>query len=402
MSSRKMSESGWRPRAVTVAVEHEAAAGVGAPAHDQHPHALGQLGQGRAELLVELQALGELGEAQRRFVLVGQRAAARGAEVRPGLVLVAALAASHGRRLPRRPGEARSPDRHPRREARARLEVDGEVEVEVEGCRETLDQRVGHDAHGSVGAPELRQRHGGGAQPRRVTPGAPGERRGGRSRRTGAGRGGSSRAGGPRRRAAPGPTRTPCGPPPAGRRPAGRRSTPGPRGRRGGRSRPSTPSRARPAIEPAGEEPVDGVDAARGARGPRHRDRVREVGAVQQRPARRSAGARPRPRAGRTRRRRRRRRAGSARARAPAATSGRAAAPAARRRRPRRAAPSSAAICAAASSATVEVVDQAPGLAGERWRGQPSSTSARYAAASSSASTSAGSAISTTKIQPAP
>ena len=57
----------------------------------------GQLGQGGAELLVELQALGELGEAQRRFVLVGQGATARGAEVGAGLVLVAALAASHGR-----------------------------------------------------------------------------------------------------------------------------------------------------------------------------------------------------------------------------------------------------------------------------------------------------------------
>ena len=54
-----------------LAVEHEAAAGVGTAPHDQHAHAPGQLGQGRAELLVELQALGELGEAQGGFVLVG-------------------------------------------------------------------------------------------------------------------------------------------------------------------------------------------------------------------------------------------------------------------------------------------------------------------------------------------
>ena len=40
-----------------------------------------------AELLVELQALGELGEAQRRFVLVGQRAATGRAEPGSGLVL---------------------------------------------------------------------------------------------------------------------------------------------------------------------------------------------------------------------------------------------------------------------------------------------------------------------------
>ena len=97
MSSRKMSESGWRPSAVTSRVEDEPAPGVGAPAHDEHAHALGQLGQRLAELLVELEALGELGEAERGLVLVGQRAAARRAEVGAGLVLVAAPAASHAR-----------------------------------------------------------------------------------------------------------------------------------------------------------------------------------------------------------------------------------------------------------------------------------------------------------------
>ena len=78
-----------------LAVEHEPAAGVGAPADDQHAHALGQLGQGRAELLVELEPFGDLGEGQGRLVVVGQRAATRRAEVGSRLVLVAALAASH-------------------------------------------------------------------------------------------------------------------------------------------------------------------------------------------------------------------------------------------------------------------------------------------------------------------
>ena len=44
------------------------------------PMPAGELGEGGTELLVELQALGELGEAQGRFVLVGQRAATGRAE----------------------------------------------------------------------------------------------------------------------------------------------------------------------------------------------------------------------------------------------------------------------------------------------------------------------------------
>ena len=65
-----------------------------------------------------------------------------------------------------------------------------------------------------------------------------------------------------------------------------RRSTTGPAGPscRADR-RPSTPSRASPAISPPASVRYSGVDAARGARRARHRDRVRQVGAVQQRPA---------------------------------------------------------------------------------------------------------------------
>ena len=80
-----------------VAVEDEAAAGIRAAAHDEHAHALGQLGQGLAELLVELEALGELGEAERRLLVTRQRLTARRAEVGTDLVLMAAAAASHGR-----------------------------------------------------------------------------------------------------------------------------------------------------------------------------------------------------------------------------------------------------------------------------------------------------------------
>ena len=109
-------------------------------------------------------------------------------------------------------------------------------------------------------------------------------RRAGRSRRTAGGRAGSSRAGARRRPAAPGPSRRACGPRPAGRRPAGRRSTPGPAGTVvAGPTAASTPSAARPGDQRAGEQAVDGVDATGRARRARQRDRVGEVGAVQQR-----------------------------------------------------------------------------------------------------------------------
>ena len=95
MSSRKMSESGWRPSAVTSRSSTNRLPALGPRRTTSMPMPSGSSASAVAEVLVELQALGELGEAQRRFVLVGQRPAARRAEVGAGLVLVAAPAASH-------------------------------------------------------------------------------------------------------------------------------------------------------------------------------------------------------------------------------------------------------------------------------------------------------------------
>jgi hypothetical protein len=80
-------------------VEDEAAAGVRPPSHHEHAHPLGQFAQDRAEVLVELEAFGQLGEADRGLLVVGQRVAARRAEVRNDLVLVAAMPASHRPRV---------------------------------------------------------------------------------------------------------------------------------------------------------------------------------------------------------------------------------------------------------------------------------------------------------------
>src|SRR5439155_22616224 len=88
-------------------VEHEPAPGVGTATDDEHAHPVGELGQRDAELLVELEVLGEVGEAQRGLLLTGQRLPARGAEVRACLVVVAAPAASH----PREGTPARARDR---------------------------------------------------------------------------------------------------------------------------------------------------------------------------------------------------------------------------------------------------------------------------------------------------
>ena len=273
-----------------LAVEHEAAAGVGPAPHHEHAHALGQLGQGLAELLVELQALGELGEAQGGFVLVGQRAPARGAEVRPGLVLVAALAASHGRNgTPADPIgvtvtlDVRSTLPLARGQASGSTEVDGEVEGEVEGRGESLDQRVeprcgGRSARRAPPCVTVAAR-----SCSRVTAGAPGRAGAGRSRRT-ASR--SSRIE-PCWRTAP--RRRTCAEPQSLRSPT-RRSAPcwpakhtGPAGPSWRAMAASTPSRRQPRDERAAPAPCrrrrrrPAAPAGRGID-----DGVREVGAVQE------------------------------------------------------------------------------------------------------------------------
>ena len=65
MSSRKMSESGWRPSVVSVAFEQVPAARVGPPPDDDHAQAGGQLGERRAELVVELDPVLDGGDRDR-------------------------------------------------------------------------------------------------------------------------------------------------------------------------------------------------------------------------------------------------------------------------------------------------------------------------------------------------
>ena len=86
-------------------VEHEAAPGVRAPAHDQHAQAVGQLGEDLAELVLERLAVLDECERDRRVgvvvpVVARERRAARRAEVGTRLVLVAAPPASHPARVP--------------------------------------------------------------------------------------------------------------------------------------------------------------------------------------------------------------------------------------------------------------------------------------------------------------
>src|SRR6266511_1157838 len=72
--------------------------GIRAPPNHEHAHALGKLGQRTAELLVELLALFERGEAGGgvvRSAAPRERCPARGAEVRAGLVRVTAAPAGH-------------------------------------------------------------------------------------------------------------------------------------------------------------------------------------------------------------------------------------------------------------------------------------------------------------------
>src|SRR5262249_51765636 len=111
-------------------VEHVPAAGVGTPPYDEHAHALGQLGERLAQILVELEPFGELLEVECGLLLTGERLPTRGTEVRSCLVLVAASAASHPERVLRSPW--------PRREsldmeARSRVQPEAQVEGLVAG-----------------------------------------------------------------------------------------------------------------------------------------------------------------------------------------------------------------------------------------------------------------------------
>ena len=192
---------------------------------------VGQLGERLAELLVELQALGELGEAQRGFVLVGAagcRTTSRSWRRPRSGGRTGGIACSRGYPSPGGHGPARAVSTCTRgRASRSTVEREGRRR----GCSRKPSTSASATTRGSAGAPSSSsvtvrraQMRPGDARAR------PAERPGGRSRRTGAGRAGSSRAGAPRRRAAPAPSRTACGRRPAGRRPAGPRSTPGPAG----------------------------------------------------------------------------------------------------------------------------------------------------------------------------
>ena len=260
---------GVAPEGGDLAVEHEAAAGVGPAPHDQHAHALGQLGQRRAELLVELQALGELGEAQGGFVLVGQRATARGAEVGPGLVLVAAPAASHARR--RYPGRPDRGDGHPRRAVDVRrLGLDWRSTV-----RSKVRSRVVAKPSTSASSHRCGGRSGAPSSSHRDRDAGADRRRHGRRHRDASGSRSVSSNGEPveQDRAvlehrAPAPhlgraAQLAVPDPQVGALLLGEAHRP--RGAPSWRAMraPSTPSRASPAIERAGQQPVDGVDATR-------------------------------------------------------------------------------------------------------------------------------------------
>ena len=246
---------------------------------------------------------------------------------------MAAPAADHGSRLqPERKVETR-PRPPATMTSRPTLDVEPEVEdgLEAGDDRRRNHRRTCHDTSnrqrqpGRSGRPRL---------PRfgvvRVPQGAAcdaetrwRQRRrveGGRARRTAGGRGAPTHAGGQWTRAGPGRSRRSCGPPPADRHPAPRRST-----------------RVRPAVVAADLRPSSSASPATGPRRASVRASTRPAAPEgratrRRRSGRRRAGARghrsgaarPRRPGPGTRRGRRRTPAGSARATTPAATTGRA------------------------------------------------------------------------------
>ncbi len=142
------------PESGEIGVEDEAAARIGPPPHDEHAHPLGQLRQRLADVFVELEALGQLAQAERGLLLTRERLPARRAEVGTDLVLMAAPAASHGREG-----------------TPARTRIGGAVstwirgrgydpsrELDVESLAEALDDRRPHRLW-IVGRTELAHRH---------------------------------------------------------------------------------------------------------------------------------------------------------------------------------------------------------------------------------------------------
>ena len=270
MSSRKMSESGWRPTRSRSRVEQVGAARVRAPGDDQHALPSGSSAMA-ASSSSSSRSLDELGEAQGRFVLVRQRAAAGGAEARPGLVPVAAPAAvmTAGYNLTRRSRPSPSTCR------RGNLGSTGatrgstlEVEGEVEGCRRSPRPAPSATVRGSVGAPSSRSVTVARVAGRRVDRRRPAagadeqvdlvERQPVEQDRAVL----EDRAA----RAGPGPSRTACGPPPAGRRPGPREARRPGRAVVPGRSAAVDPEPGQPGDQRAGEHAVDRVDVARRAR----------------------------------------------------------------------------------------------------------------------------------------
>ena len=264
-----------------LAVEHEPAARVGPAPDDEHAHALGKLRERGAELLVELQTFRELRQAHRRLRPLGaaschtrsrsSRPSRSGARIGGIASLEGTPAQATGRVLdcPRSPSTSRKRSR---------------------AVRETLDHGVG-DRHGVASERRAPQASRWPAR-KRLARSWPSFSPAAAKSRSVSSNGRRSSSTEPcwrtcARRGGPGRSRRASAPPPAGRRPAGRRSRPV---RPGPRDRPTSAASPR-AIAKPGDQPRR--QAARrppryvrhAPSGRRHRDGIGEVPAVQQRPA---------------------------------------------------------------------------------------------------------------------